>query len=255
MPAVLNRFKSALAEGRPLIGCWAGFADAYATEILGTAGFDWLVLDGEHAPNTIHTLSAQIGILHNTSTAPIVRVPIAEDWIIKQVLDAGAQTLLAPMIDTAEQAARVVRAMRYPPEGVRGSGAALGRASGFGAVPDYIATANDQMCLVVQIESRAALDNLEAICAVPGVDAAFIGPSDLANDMGHRGNANHPEIHAAMQDALARIRAAGKAPGILGLDPETTQTYRDWGAQMLGVGIDVLLFANAARTLAASWKP
>ena len=111
------------------------------------------------------------------------------------------------------------------------------------------------MCLVVQIESRAALDNLDAICAVPGVDAAFIGPSDLANDMGHRGNATHPEVRDAMQDALARIRAAGKAPGILGLDPETTRTYRDWGAQMLGVGIDVVLFANAARALAAAWKP
>lgn len=254
MPAPANRFKSALATGQPLIGCWAGFADAYATEILGTAGFDWLVLDGEHAPNTIHTLSAQIGVLHNTGTAPIVRVPIAKDWVIKQVLDAGTQTLLAPMIDTPEQAAQAVRAMRYPPEGARGSGAALGRASGFGAVPDYITTANDQMCLVVQIESRAALDNLDAICATPGVDAAFIGPSDLANDMGRCGDASHPEVRDAMQHALTRIRAAGKAPGILGLDAQTTQTYRDWGAQMLGVGIDVLLFANAARALAAQWK-
>ncbi|QFT91554.1 4-hydroxy-2-oxo-heptane-1,7-dioate aldolase [Roseovarius sp. THAF9] len=254
MSAPVNRFKTALAAGQPLVGCWAGFAEAYATEILGTAGFDWLILDGEHAPNTLQTLSAQIGILQASSSEAIVRVPVAEDWIIKQVLDAGAQTLLAPMVDTAAKAERIVRAMRYPPEGVRGSGAALGRASGFGAVPDYIATANDQMCLVVQIESVAALDNLDAICAVEGVDAAFIGPSDLANDMGHRGDANHPEVRAAMQDALARIRAAGKAPGILGIDAETTRTYRDWGAQMLGVGIDVLLFANAARALARNWQ-
>lgn len=254
MPAPTNRFKAALATGHPLIGCWAGFADPYATEILGTAGFDWLILDGEHAPNTLHTLSAQIGALQGSSSAPIVRVPTPEDWIIKQVLDAGAQTLLAPMVDTAEQACQIVRAMRYPPEGMRGSGAALARASGFGAIPDYITTANDQMCLVVQIESMAALDNLDAICAVDGVDAAFIGPSDLANDMGHRGDASHPAVRDAMQDALARIKAAGKAPGILGLDPDTTQTYRDWGAQMLGVGIDVLLFANAARALARKWQ-
>ncbi|MGK7753478.1 MULTISPECIES: HpcH/HpaI aldolase family protein [unclassified Roseovarius] len=254
MSAPVNRFKTALAAGEPLIGCWAGFADAYATEILGTSGFDWLILDGEHAPNTIHTLSAQIGILRASPSEAIVRVPVAEDWIIKQVLDAGAQTLLAPMVDTAADAERIVRAMRYPPEGVRGSGAALGRASGFGAVPDYIATANDQMCLVVQIESVAALENLDAICAVDGVDAAFIGPSDLANDIGHHGDANHPEVREAMQDALARIRAAGKAPGILGIDAKTTRTYRDWGAQMLGVGIDVLLFANAARALARNWQ-
>ncbi len=254
MPAPLNRFKAALATGQPLIGCWAGFAEAYATEILGTAGFDWLILDAEHAPNTIHTLSAQMGALAGSDSAPIVRVPETSDWIIKQVLDAGAQTLLAPMVDTADQAAAILRAMRYPPEGVRGSGAALGRASRFGAIPDYIATANDQMCLVVQIESVAALENLDAICALDGVDAAFIGPSDLANDMGHRGNANHPQVRDAMQDALGRIRAAGKAPGILGIDPETTQTYRDWGAQMLGVGIDVLLFANAARALARKWQ-
>ena len=144
--------------------------------------------------------------------------------------------------------------MRYPPEGVRGSGAALARASGFGATPDYITTANDQMCLIVQIESRAALDALDEICAVDGVDAAFIGPSDLANDMGHHGDATHPEVMSAMQDALSRIRAAGKAPGILAVDHDTALMYRDWGGQMLAVGIDVLLFANAARALAGTWR-
>ncbi|MEL7256443.1 MAG: HpcH/HpaI aldolase/citrate lyase family protein [Pseudomonadota bacterium] len=254
MPAPENPFKKALASGEKLYGCWAGFADAYATEILGTAGFDWLVLDGEHAPNDVRSLSAQIQVLQGSASHPVVRVPIGEDWIIKQVLDAGAQSLLVPMVDTAEQANALVRAMRYPPEGVRGSGAALARASGFGAIPDYITTANDQMCLIVQIESHAALENLDAICAVDGVDAAFIGPSDLANDMGYRGDATAPDVMEAMKDALARIKAAGKAPGILAVDHDTAMMYRDWGGQMLAVGIDVVLFAQAAQGLAAKWR-
>ncbi|WP_338549956.1 HpcH/HpaI aldolase family protein [Roseovarius phycicola] len=253
MPAPENPFKKALAAGDMLYGCWAGFADAYATEILGTAGFDWLVLDGEHAPNDVRSLSVQIQALQGSASHPVVRVPIGEDWIIKQVLDAGAQSLLVPMVDTAEQAEALVRAMRYPPEGVRGSGAALARASGFGAIPDYITTANDQMCLIVQIESRAALENLDAICAVDGVDAAFIGPSDLANDMGYRGDATAPEVMEAMKDALARIKTAGKASGILAIDHDIAMMYRDWGGQMLAVGIDVVLFAQAARDLAAKW--
>ncbi len=249
-----NSFKTKLASGQNLYGCWAGFCDPYATEVLGTAGFDWLVLDGEHAPNDIRTLSAQIQALQGSSSHPVVRVPIGEDWIIKQVLDIGVQSLLVPMVDTAEQAQALVKAMRYPPEGVRGSGAALARASGFGAIPDYITTANDQMCLIVQIESRAALENLDAICAIDGVDAAFIGPSDLANDMGYRGDATQPEVMDAMQDALARIKASGKAPGILAVDHDTALMYRDWGGQMLAVGIDVLLFAQSARALAAKWR-
>ena len=254
MPAPVNMFKTDLAAGKQLYGCWAGFADAYATEVLGTAGFDWLVIDGEHAPNDLRSVSAQLQALQSSDSDAIVRVPIGEDWVIKQVLDAGAQNLLVPMVETAAQAETLVRAMRYPPDGIRGSGAALARASAFGAIPDYIKTANDQMCLVVQIESRTALENLDAICAVEGVDAAFIGPSDLANDMGHRGDATHPEAMQAMQDALARIKAAGKAPGILAVDHDTALMYRDWGGQMLAVGIDVLFFAQSARTLVAKWK-
>lgn len=254
MHTPLNTFKKRLAEGELLSGCWAGFGDSYATEILGTAGFDWLVLDGEHAPNDIRSLSAQIAALQSSSTEIVVRLPMDEAWMIKQTLDIGAQSLLIPMVDTAEQAEAIVRAMRYPPEGVRGSGATLARASDFGAIPDYIATANDQICLVVQIESRKALDNLDAICAVDGVDAAFIGPSDLANDMGYRGDATAPEVMNAMQDALSRIKFSGKAPGILAVDHDTALLYRDWGGQMLAVGIDVLLFARAARALAAKWQ-
>ncbi|MEM6577923.1 MAG: HpcH/HpaI aldolase/citrate lyase family protein [Pseudomonadota bacterium] len=254
MPAPVNTFKTALASGAPLIGCWAGFADAYATEVLGTAGFDWLVIDGEHAPNDLRSISAQLQALQGSPSHPVVRLPIGKDWMIKQMLDIGAQSLLVPMVETADQARDLVRAMRYPPHGIRGSGAALARASRFGAIADYITTANDQMCLTVQIESRAALDALDDICAVDGVDAAFIGPSDLANDMGYAGDPHAPEVADAIKDALARISASGTAPGILATDHDTILRYRGWGATMLAVGIDVTLFAIAARDLAARYR-
>lgn len=254
MPAPVNRFKSALARGETLYGCWAGFADAYATEILATARFDWLVLDGEHAPNDLRSIMAQLQVLQGQHSQPVVRLPMGEAWAIKQALDAGAQTLLIPMVESAEQARDLVRAMRYPPQGIRGSGAALARASRFSGIPDYVTTANDQMCLVVQIESCAALDALDDICAVDGVDAAFIGPSDLAMDMGLRGDSQHVDVQAAMKDALSRITASGKAPGILATDHDSALRYRDWGARMLGVGIDVTLFAHAARDLMARYR-
>ncbi len=253
MPAPENRFKSRLPTGLTLYGCWAGFADPYPTEVLATAGFDWLVLDGEHAPNDLRSLMAQLQVLEGHDSAPVVRLPMGEAWAIKQALDIGAQSLLIPMVESAEQARALVAATRYPPEGIRGSGAALGRASRFSAIPDYKATANDQICLIVQIESRAGLAAIEEICAVDGVDGAFIGPSDLAMDMGHHGDSQAPEVQAAMQDALARIKASGKAPGILANDHASALRYRDWGATMLAVGVDVVLFAKAARALRASF--
>jgi len=179
---------------------------------------------------------------------------MGEVWAIKQVLDAGAQTLLIPMVESAAQATGLVRAMRYPPEGVRGSGAALARASRFSGIPDYIATANAQMCLLVQVETVAGIAALDEILGVEGVDGVFIGPSDLAADMGHRGDSSLPAVQEAVREALARIAASDKAAGILALDPETAARYRDWGAQFLAVGIDVVLLANAARGLAARWR-
>ena len=254
MPAPENRFKSALAQGDALYGCWAGFADPYATEILATAGFDWLVIDAEHAPNDLRTIMAQLQVLDTKPCHPVVRLPMGEAWAIKQVLDAGAQTLLIPMVQSARQARDLVRATRYPPQGIRGSGAALARASRFSAIPDYTTTANDQICLIVQIETRAGINALDDICAVDGVDAAFIGPSDLAMDMGLHGDSQHPDAQAAMKHALARIAASGKAPGILATDQDSALRYRDWGARMLGVGIDVLMLAQTARATAARWR-
>lgn len=254
MPAPKNRFKTRLSKGERLYGCWAGFADPYATEVLATADFDWLVIDGEHAPNDLRSIMAQLQVLDGRHSAPVVRLPMGEVWAIKQVLDIGAQTLLIPMVESAEQARELVRATRYPPHGIRGSGAALARASHFSAIPDYITTANDEICLLVQVETRAGVAALDDILTVEGVDGVFIGPSDLAADMGFAGDSSAPKVQDTIQNALARIKAAGKAPGILALDHATTQTYRDWGAQFLAVGIDVVMLAQAARATMARWR-
>ena len=254
MPAPTNRFKTRLTKGERLYGCWAGFADAYATEVLATADFDWLVIDGEHAPNDLRSIMAQLQVLEGRYSAPVVRLAHGADWAIKQVLDTGAQTLLIPMVESAAGAHDLVRATRYPPLGIRGSGAALARASHFSGIPDYIGTANDQICLLVQVETRAGIAALDNILAVEGVDGVFIGPSDLAADMGFTGDSSAPEVQEAIKDALARIKAAGKAPGILALDHATAQTYRDWGAQFLAVGIDVVMLAKTARDTMARWR-
>ena len=251
MPVPENPFKTALAEGRTQIGLWQALASPIAAEICAGAGFDWIVLDGEHGPNDVPLLLAQLQAVAGRGAHPAVRVPIGEEWLIKQVLDLGAQTVIVPMVESAEHAARMVRAMHYPPEGVRGVGAALARASGYGATGDYVTTANAQTCLVVQVESRAALANLDAIAACKGVDGVFIGPADLAADMGHPGNPAAPQVRAAIDDAIARIIAAGKAPGILSFDVEAARGYIDRGVRFVAVGADVTLLAGAARALAA----
>jgi 4-hydroxy-2-oxoheptanedioate aldolase len=254
MPAPINTFKQRLRNRETLIGCWAGFADPYPTEVLATAGFDWLVIDGEHAPNDLRSIMAQLQVLEGKHSEGVVRLPVGADWMIKQVLDIGAQTLLVPMVDSADQARELVRACRYPPAGIRGSGAALARASQFAAIPDYTQTANEQICLLVQVESAAGLAALDDILAVEGVDGVFIGPSDLAADMGNLGNSDHPDVRAAIKDGLARIAASDKAAGILAVSDGSAETYRDWGAQFLAVGIDVLLLAKAARGLMDEWR-
>lgn len=251
MPAPLNILKQRLAAGTVSHGIWLGLADSYTAEIAATAGFDWLLIDGEHAPNDIRSLSAQLAVVRASGSAAIVRLPDDDPAKIKQALDIGAQSLLIPLVDSAEQAARAARACRYPPEGFRGVGSALARASDFSAIPDYLTTANAEICLIVQVETRAGLAALDEILTVEGVDGVFIGPADLAADMGHLGDAEHPEVRAAILDALARIRAAGKAPGILTLEPGFIAECEAAGATFVGVGIDVLLFAGALRSLAA----
>ncbi|QBF29912.1 HpcH/HpaI aldolase/citrate lyase family protein [Thalassococcus sp. S3] len=254
MAAPENTFKTRLLAGETLYGCWLGLGDAYAAEVMGTAGFDWLVIDGEHAPNDIRSLRDQLMALEASESHPVVRLPIGATWMLKQVLDIGAQTVLVPMVESAEQAKDLVRAVRYPPEGVRGVGASLGRATRFASVPDYVETADAQICLLVQVESRAGVAALDGILQVDGVDGVFIGPADLAADMGHGGDSGAEEVQETIRDALGRIAAAGKAPGILSVQRDVAERYRDWGARFLAVGVDVLMLAGQARAEAASWR-
>lgn len=254
MAAPQNPFKKALAEGKTQIGCWMTFGEASTAEIMGTAGFDWLVIDGEHTPNDIRSIRDQLMALDASPSHPVVRVPIGEPWIIKQVMDAGAQTVLVPMVESAEHAHEMVRAVTYPPLGIRGVGATSARATRFGAVSDYVQTADQEVCLIVQVENRAGIAALDDILAVDGIDGVFIGPADLSTDMGFGGNSAAPEVRAVIADALKRIKAAGKAPGILGVTDEAVQAYKDMGAQFLAVGIDVLILIQNARKLAQRWK-
>ncbi|MGP3197467.1 4-hydroxy-2-oxoheptanedioate aldolase [Serratia marcescens] len=249
-----NHFKRALQEKRPQIGLWLGLCSSYSAELLAGAGFDWLLIDGEHAPNNVQTVLGQLQAVAPYPSRPVVRPPWNDAVIIKQLLDVGAQTLLIPMIQNAEQARDAVRATRYPPHGVRGVGSALARASRWNRVPDYLQQADEQMCVLVQIETREAVKNLDAILQVEGVDGVFIGPADLSADMGFAGNPQHPEVQRTIGDAIARIRAAGKAPGILMANKALAQRYLEAGALFVAVGVDTTLLARAAEALADEFK-
>ena len=253
MPAPTNPFKKALADGNTVFGCWLGLADTFSTELMGTAGFDWLVVDGEHAPNDLRSILAQLQVLEASSSHPVVRVPVGETWLLKQVLDAGAQTVLVPMVENADQARQLVRDVTYPPHGDRGVGYALSRASRFAEITDYGKTADAQICLLVQVENLKGLAALDEILTIDGIDGVFIGPADLAADMGHMSNAMHADVQFAIMDALTRIAAAGKAPGIMSTNDTMTNAALKAGARFVAVGADTLLLGKAARDLAARW--
>lgn len=254
MPAPENTFKKRLLAGETLIGCWLSFGEAAPAEIMGSAGFDWLLIDGEHGPNDLRSIRDQLMALESSSSTPVVRVPIGLDWVIKQVLDIGAQTILVPMVDTAEQAAEIVRACRYPPAGCRGVGAAAARSGRFGGIPDYVPTADDQICILIQVESVKGVENLDEILQVEGIDGVFIGPADLSSDMGFRGNSKHPDAKKAVCDALTKIAASAKAAGCLSLDDDTAQMHLDSGSTFQAVGIDVHMMINTARASVAKYK-
>lgn len=238
MPAPKNTFKARLKTGETQIGLWLGLGDPTAAELASGIGFDWLLIDGEHGPNGLRDVLGQLrGAASNSQV--IVRTRDDNRAEIKQMLDIGTQTLLVPMIESGDQAAEVVRSMKYPPLGVRGVGAALARASGYNGIPDYLQTANDEICVLVQVESQAGVDALEDILAVDGVDGVFVGPADLAADMGFLGRPGAAEVQAVVTDTLKRIKASGKAAGILTSDQKLAQTYREIGVEFLAVGSDV----------------
>lgn len=238
MPAPANIFKQRLAAGETQIGLWLGLGDTSVAELCAGAGFDWLVIDAEHGPNTLRSVLSQLRAVGSKSH-PVVRTCDDNRAGIKQMLDIGAQTLLVPMIESAAQAREVVRAVNYPPKGVRGVGAALARASDYNAIPDYLQTSGDEICLLLQVESMAGIAELDEIAAVEGVNGIFIGPADLAADMGFLGRPGADEVQAVVRDALTRIRAAKRAAGILTSDRKLAQGYAEMGVEFLAVGSDV----------------
>ncbi|MGH7987521.1 MAG: 4-hydroxy-2-oxoheptanedioate aldolase [Candidatus Binataceae bacterium] len=254
MDVPTNHFKRAISQGSPQIGLWLALADAGCAELCAGAGFDWLLLDAEHGPNDLRTLLAQLQAIAPYDSHPIVRPPIGDTHLIKQILEIGAQTLLIPMVESAAQAANLVAAMHYPPRGVRGVGAALGRSSRWTRIASYLKRAGDEMCLLVQIETRPGLENLREIAAVDGVDGVFIGPADLSASMGHLGNMTHPEVLATIEHCIADIRKANKAAGILMSDETLARRYLELGCSFIAVGADDLLLAQAADRLAKKYK-
>lgn len=244
MPLPPNKFKSHIKSSNTQIGLWMGIGDAATAEICADTGFEWLVIDAEHGPNTLHDVLDQLRAVGDASHA-VVRVRSDERPVIKQMLDLGARNLLVPMIYSATQAREVVQSVFYPPLGVRGVGAALVRASKYGAINDYLHTANNDICLLLQVETYSGIKNLDEILSVNNIDGIFIGPSDLAADMGYPGNPEAPEVQAVIMDALKRIHAANCAAGILTSNIELAQKYREIGVSFLAVGADVSVFRQA----------
>jgi 4-hydroxy-2-oxoheptanedioate aldolase len=250
----INTFKQALKEGRPQLGLWGSLTSPYLAEAMATCGFDWYLIDGEHAPNDLHSILGQLQSLAAYPTQPVVRPRISDVPLIKQLLEIGAQTLLVPMIDTAEQAARTVAAMRYPPQGIRGVGSSAARSSRWSATKGYLHGANEQMCLLVQCETVTALSNLGEIAAVDGVDGVFAGPSDLAAALGHLGNPGEASVQAAIAQVFAAAKSAGKPSGILTPVEADARRYLAMGATFVAVGSDLGVFRNGTQALRDKFK-
>ncbi len=251
--ALPNHFRQRLLAGDRLIGCWLSLASPIATEVLGVAGFDWLLLDAEHAPNDVLTLIPQLMALKDSPSAPVVRPPWNDTVLIKRLLDAGCSNFLIPFVENAEQAAAAVAATRYPPQGVRGVSVSQ-RGNRYGAVTDYFKIANDHIGVIVQIENRAGVVAASQIAAVDGVDCLFVGPSDLAAGYGHLGNPGHPEVQQAIADVLAATRAAGKACGILSPVEADARHYLEMGMTFVAVGSDLGVLRMQSQALCDKYR-
>jgi len=248
-----NEFKHAIAEGRQQIGLWVTLPSGFTAEALATCGYDWLLLDTEHSIGDPMTVFDQLQAVAPYPVSAVVR-PVSNDvTLIKRLLDAGAQTLLIPYVQDAEEARALVDAMRYPPRGIRGF-AGITRATRYGLVKDYATRVEEELCLLVQVETKSALDEIEAIAAVDGVDGIFIGPADLAASMGHPGNTGHPDVVRAIEDAIGRIRKAGKPAGILSLDPAFVETCIRLGTTFTAVDVDANILLKGATEIARKFK-
>ena len=253
MPAPANPFKRALRAGCPQIGLWSSLASHITAEVIAGAGFDWLLLDMEHSPNEVPMVHAQLQAASGGSAHAVVRPPWNDMVVIKRLLDIGVQSLLIPYVQTAEEARNAVAYTRYPPQGLRGF-ATGPRANNYGRIADYVQTYAQELCVLVQVETRLGLNNLEAIAAVDGVDGVFIGPADLAAALGHPGELKHPEVQGAIEDAIRRLIACGKPPGILTADEQLARRFLELGCLFTAVGSDLGLLARGADALAARFK-
>lgn len=249
-----NRFKRALQHGRQQIGLWSTLSTAFAAEVVAGAGFDWLLLDTEHSPADVLTVLSQLQALSGFATvSPVVRPAANDPVLIKRFLDIGVQTLMIPYVQSAAEATAAVAAIRYPPRGIRGV-SALTRATQFGRVRNYATQADHEVCLLVQVETQAGLDALEAIAGVDGVDGVFMGPGDLAASLGHIGMPDHPEVVDAVVNAIRRIVACGKPAGVLTSDVSFAKRCIEAGTCFTAVGVDVGLLARGAEALAQRFK-
>jgi 4-hydroxy-2-oxoheptanedioate aldolase len=248
-----NPFKRALKANKAQIGLWSSLSSNYSVEVIAGAGFDWILLDCEHSPNDLESVLTQLQAAAPYPTHPVVRVPWNDMVNIKRVLDVGAQSLLVPYVSTAEEAKAAVAHTRYPPAGVRGV-AGTTRATRFGRVKDYAKRAHEEICVLVQVETQSAVDNIEAICAVDGVDGVFIGPADLHASLGYTGEIANPKVKPMIDEAIKRIRKAGKAPGILTPNEADAKHWLGCGGLFVAVGADVGILARGAEALAAKFK-
>jgi 4-hydroxy-2-oxoheptanedioate aldolase len=249
----VNKFKQGLRDGRQLVGLWSSLSSAAATEIVADSGFDWMLIDTEHAPNEMPMVAEQLRAASLGTASPVVRPAWNDQVILKRLLDVGVQTLLVPFIQSPEEAERAVAATRYPPRGIRGV-ASVHRSNRYGRVPDYFARADDEMCVLVQLETRIAVDRLEAIAAVEGVDGVFIGPSDLAASLGHLGNNAHADVRSLIENACRRAQAVGKPIGILAPIESDARAYLDMGFSFVAVGSDVVALRKGCDALVKLFK-
>ncbi len=254
MQLPVNTFKQALKDGRSQIGLWHGVFAPYVSEMLAGTGFDWLCIDAEHSPNDPRNVLAQLQAISSYPVQAVVRTLSDDTALLKQYLDIGAQTLLVPMVESAQQAARVVASTRYPPHGIRGVGSALARASRWNQVTDYLQHCDAQICVLVQVESVAGLNSLDAIARTEGIDGVFFGPADLAGSMGLLGRSADTQVQQAIVDGIATVRTAGKAAGVLTADAALAHRYLEAGAQFVAVGVDTTLLVRAATELASAFK-
>ena len=249
-----NTFKHAVQGNTPQLGLWNGIVDSSVIEILAGSGYDWVLVDGEHAPFDLQTILIQLQASSRYDVPVFVRIPKSDPIFIKQILELGVQNILVPMVDSAEEAELMYKSTQYPPKGIRGIGTAMARASHWAKIDDYLHTAGPEICMVVQVENVEGIQNLDAILAVEGIEGVFIGPSDLAASMGYLGQPNHPVVKEVVLDALRRIRAAGKVAGSMALDKATADDYIAAGSNMVAIGIDTLLLAKGCKDLLHSFR-